>query len=434
MLTILQNLLNSNSFIPHGHCYLWKTPLVLLNVISDALIALTYYSIPIVLVYIVRKRNDLPFNSVFFLFSGFILACGTGHLMDIWTLWHPTYWLSGLVKASTAVISLATAVVLLSLLPQILAIPSNAELQAMLNELQRTQTHLIQTEKMSSLGQMIAGIAHEINNPISFIYGNLPYAHQYTKDLFTLVQIYQKSYPNPLPEIQEQLNSIDLDFLEQDLNKLLNSIKTGSERIREIVKSLRTFSRLDQAEKKMVNIHESIDSTLMILEHRLKQKNKCPEIKVIKEYGQLPLVECYAGHLNQVFLNIIVNAIDALEEGNQSLVPQFISDGNNWKHHSLIHQLPLIHINTNVLNEKWIAISIADNGPGIDENILSKLFDPFFTTKPVGKGIGIGLSISYQIIVEKHGGQLSCSSTPWRGTEFLIKIPIKAIDQVSSCA
>lgn len=279
-----------------------------------------------------------------------------------------------------------------------------------LDKLQKTQIQLVHTEKMSSLGQLVAGIAHEINNPINFIHGNVYHALDYTQDLLKLVRLYQEYYPNPPQEIQEVIDSIELDFLSQDLNKILNSMITGTERIKEIVQSLRTFSHFEHTVQKKVDIHTAIDSTLMILEHRLQATDKYPEIKVIKEYGQIPLLDCYFGQLNQVFMNIIANAIDALQEG--------IANKNNQ------FAIPTIHIRTQVLNDKWVIISIADNGPGINGELYSKLFDPFFTTKPVGKGTGIGLSISYQIIVEKHGGELSCHSIPGQGAEFLIKIPL----------
>ncbi|MBD2507145.1 PAS domain-containing protein [Nostoc muscorum FACHB-395] len=289
-------------------------------------------------------------------------------------------------------------------------------LQETLKELQLTQTQLIQSEKMSSLGQMVAGIAHEINNPVSFIHGNLHHAHQYTDDLLKLVQIYQQVCPNTPPEIQQKLEEIDLNFLIKDITKLFQSMTVGTERIQQIVKSLRNFSRLDEAELKTVDIHEGIDSALMILEHRLQARHEYPEIKVIKKYSQLPNVTCYPGQLNQVFMNILANAIDALEAlavNSQTTDNQKLTNNN-----------PQIQIKTEVINEKWIAVSIADNGLGIDEQVHSKVFDPFFTTKTVGKGTGLGLSVSYQIIVEKHGGQLSCFSVPGKGAEFVIKIPV----------
>ncbi|MEH2348146.1 MAG: ATP-binding protein [Nostoc sp.] len=290
-------------------------------------------------------------------------------------------------------------------------------LQETLKELQLTQTQLIQAEKMSSLGQMIAGIAHEINNPVSFIYGNLHHAHKYTHDLLKLVQIYQQVCPNT-PEIQEELEEIDLEFLIQDIAKLFQSMTVGTERIQEIVKSLRNFSRLDEAELKEVNIHEGIDSALMILEHRLQARHEYPEIQVIKKYSQLPNVICYPGQLNQVFMNILANAIDTLET--------LAANSQVTDNQKQINNHPQIKIKTEVIDEKWIGISIADNGLGINEQVHSKVFDPFFTTKPVGKGTGLGLSVSYQIIVEKHGGQLSCFSVPGKGAEFVIKIPINS--------
>ncbi|MDZ8257153.1 ATP-binding protein [Nostoc sp. ChiQUE01b] len=299
-------------------------------------------------------------------------------------------------------------------------------LQETLNELQLTQTQLIQAEKMSSLGQMVAGIAHEINNPVSFIYGNLHHAHKYTQDLLKLVEIYQQLCPNTPPEIQDKVEEIDLDFLIQDITKLFHSMKVGTERIQEIVKSLRNFSRLDEAEFKQVNIHEGIDSSLMILEHRLQARHEYPEIKVIKKYSQLPNVTCYPGQLNQVFMNILANAVDALEasvlNGQWSAVNPQTTDNQK-----LINNNPQIQIKTELIDEKWIAVSIADNGLGINEQVRSKLFDPFFTTKTVGKGTGLGLYISYQIIVEKHKGELNCFSIQGKGAEFVIKIPVNLV-------
>ncbi|MEH1768770.1 ATP-binding protein [Nostoc sp.] len=300
------------------------------------------------------------------------------------------------------------------------------DLQETLNELQITQIQLIQAEKMSSLGQMVAGIAHEINNPVSFIYGNLHHAHKYTQDLLILVQIYQQLCPNIPPELLKKIEEIDLDFLIQDITKLFQSMQVGTERIQEIVKSLRNFSRLDEAELKRVDIHEGIDSTLMILEHRLQARHEYPEIEVIKKYSQLPNVTCYPGQLNQVFINILANAIDALEvsakKGHWSAVNTQTTDNQQ-----LADNNPKIQIKTELIDQKWIEVTIADNGLGINEQVRSKLFDPFFTTKSVGKGTGLGLYISYQIIVEKHNGQLNCFSVPGKGAEFVIKIPVSSV-------
>jgi PAS domain S-box-containing protein len=286
------------------------------------------------------------------------------------------------------------------------ALTQAQQLEQALSELQKTQAQLVQSEKMSSLGQLVAGVAHEINNPVTFISGNLTHAENYTQDLLGLIQRYQEQYPNPTPEISSQMDAIDLEFLIEDLPNLLDSMKVGAERICEIISALRNFSRHAEAEIKAVDIHEGLDSTLMILQSRLKAQGKYPEIQVIKQYGNLPLVECYVGQLNQVFMNLLSNAIDALEE--------LKVEGLN----------PWIRITTEVLNNREVAIRIADNGPGMTQQVKGRIFDPFYSTKAVGSGMGLGLSISYQIIVERHGGQLQCESILGQGTEFVIQIPL----------
>ncbi|MBD2343853.1 PAS domain S-box protein [Anabaena subtropica] len=292
-----------------------------------------------------------------------------------------------------------------------LAAQAQAEkLAQTLHQLQQTQSQLIQHEKMSSLGQLVAGVAHEINNPVNFIHGNISHAKEYIQDILELVNLYQEYYPNPQSAIQTFTEEIDLDFITDDLEKILSSMNMGTNRIREIVLSLRNFSRLDEAEKKLVDIHEGIDNTLLILHHRWKNSGIGLGISLIKEYGELPLVDCYPGQLNQVFMNILTNAIDALEES-------VINGTTNTN--------AQIHIRTELLDNNFVSIRIADNGAGMTEEIKNRLFDPFFTTKAVGKGTGLGLSISYQIIVEKHGGILQCLSELGKGTEFCIQIPVK---------
>ena len=270
-----------------------------------------------------------------------------------------------------------------------------------LKELQEAQGRLIQSEKMSSLGQMVAGVAHEINNPVNFIHANLSHLQDYLTDLVDLIQCYHQAFPNIPPNIQEKIDEIDLDFLTEDTTKILSSMNVGTERIRDIVKSLRTFSHLDEAELKSVNLQEGLNSTLMLLEHRLNPA----QIQVTKAYETLPPVTCYSGELNQVFMNLLSNAIDALETTTQD-------------------QPKTITIQTRKMNQDWVEILIQDNGCGMTEEIQSKIFDPFFTTKPVGKGTGLGLSMSYQIIVEHHQGQLDYESGFNQGTTFTIRIPM----------
>ncbi|MCU0548176.1 MAG: ATP-binding protein [Leptolyngbya sp. Prado105] len=289
-------------------------------------------------------------------------------------------------------------------------------LQAAMQELQETQVQLIQTEKMSSLGQLVAGVAHEINNPVNFIHGNLHYVEQYVEDLLKVLQAYQKYYPNPASELVALNEDVDIDFLQEDLLKVLSSMGMGTERIREIVKSLKNFSRSDENGMKAVDIHEGIESTLLILQNQIKATSERPEIKIVKNYGKLPFVNCYPGQLNQVFMNLLANAIDALDEYILQRSSQAIAANP-----------PTITITSKVTDENQVSILIADNGPGIPAAIQSKLFDPFFTTKPVGKGTGLGLSISYQVITERHGGIIQCCSNPEGGTQFHIVIPVEGL-------
>ena len=292
------------------------------------------------------------------------------------------------------------------------------ELAQALQTLQRTQAQLVQHEKMSSLGQLVAGVAHEINNPVSFIHGNITFANEYFQDFLRVIDLYRRHYPEPNPELADAIDELDVEFLKHDCAKLFRSMTVGTDRIRDIVKSLRTFSRLDEAEVKAINLHEGIESTLTILQTRLKAQSWRPAIQVMKDYGELPRIECYAGQLNQVFMNILSNAIDALEERDRHRTQAQMKETPST-----------IHIQTEAVckgdGTGRILIRIRDNGPGIDDEVRAKLFDPFFTTKPVGQGTGLGLSISYQIVVDRHQGQLSCYSPPGNGTEFAIDIPFR---------
>lgn len=285
---------------------------------------------------------------------------------------------------------------------------NNIQLTTTLEALHQTQTQMVQSEKMSALGQMVAGVAHEINNPVNFIHGNLKYVNDYTQDLLQLIEAYQKHLPIPPKELQQQIEDIDLVFLTRDFIQIIQSMQVGTSRIREIVLSLRSFSRLDEAEFKAVDLHDGINSTLLLLRHRLQPIAGKPEIKVIQNYGSLPHVECYPGQLNQVLMNLISNAIDALEGGTTKP----------------LEQPHTIHITTELHNNN-ARITIADNGCGIPEEVRSRIFDPFFTTKPIGKGTGLGLSISYQIITERHHGRLFCDSILGKETQFCIEIPVQ---------
>ncbi len=291
---------------------------------------------------------------------------------------------------------------------------ANKKLEQALTDLQKMQVQLIQSEKMSALGQLIAGIAHEINNPVNFIHANLSHLSSYTSDLLTFVELSQKCCSEMNVAIDKIAEDIDLEFMKNDLPKIIQSMEVGTSRIREIVLSLRNFSHLGEAEFKQVDIHQGLDETLLILKHRLSSQGSSSQVEVIKEYGDLPLVNCFAGQLNQVFLNIFVNAIDALEDTKFIDRHQILPTIHSW-----------IKIQTIVIDNQYIEIAIADNGIGIAESIQQQIFNPFFTTKPVGQGTGMGMAISYQIITEGHKGKLTFASTLGKGTEFKIQIPIR---------
>lgn len=300
------------------------------------------------------------------------------------------------------------------------------QLKQTLSQLKSAQAQLIQSEKMSSIGQIVAGVAHEINNPVSFIYSNITPANRYARDLLDLISIYKQYYPEPVSEVVEQIQEMDLDFIAEDFPKILDSMQEGAKRIKQIVLSLRNFSRLDEKDLKVVDIHQGIESSLVFLQHRLKALRKCGEIQVIKQYGDLPMIQCYPAQLNQVFMNLLLNAIDACEEslviGNASVtnrIPSVTNDSGQ-----ICDKHPLIRISTEVDRHNQIVVRIADNGSGISAEVQNRMFDPFFTTKPVGSGTGLGLSISYQIVKERHGGELRCHSEVGNGTEFAIELPM----------
>ena len=297
----------------------------------------------------------------------------------------------------------------------------STELKTLLDQLTQTQSQLIQAEKMSSLGQLMAGVAHEINNPVSFIFGNVQFVRDYVNHLLTLVHLYRCTYPVPTAEIEDLSAQVDIDFVQQDLPKVLMSMDDGANRIKDIVLSLRNFARQDLKPTKSVDIHEGLNSTLLILQNRLKAQSDRDQILITKAFGKIPTIACYPSQLNQVFLNLLGNAIDALED-KQAQEPTF---------------QPAIAIQTTTASEAdqtYVVIRISDNGSGIPEAIRNRLFDPFFTTKPVGKGTGLGLSISYQIITERHQGQIWVESVPQQGTTFVIRLPVVAVGVESVAA
>ena len=290
---------------------------------------------------------------------------------------------------------------------------------------EQTRAQMIQTEKMASLGQMVAGVAHEINNPVNFISGNLGYLSNYSQDLFELLAAYQAELPQPSKKIETLVKDIELEFLLEDMPQVIDSMKLGAERLKKIVGGLRNFSHMDEANRRPIDLHECIDSTLLILNNRLKAG-----IEIIKDYGDLPEVGCYSGQLSQVFMNILSNAIDALME--QVEVRKASGSGSStspWQPEIkvitelCVPELP-IDANQEIKPDRWVSIRIVDNGPGIPEDIQDRIFETFFTTKPVGKGTGLGLAISYQIVTEKHNGKLNLHSQLGEGTEFQILLPL----------
>jgi two-component system, NtrC family, sensor kinase len=290
-------------------------------------------------------------------------------------------------------------------------------------QLRKMQLQLIQTEKMSSLGQLVGGVAHEINNPINFIYGNIFHAQQYVRDLIQTIQLYEQYLPENIPEIQYWSEEVDLNFLKDDLPQLLSSMEVGANRIRDLVRSLRVFSRLDEAQLKEIDLKEGIESTLMLLSHRLKSTSHRPEIEIIQDSDQLPPIECYASEINQAFIHLLNNAIDAIDSKVIMLENQ---------PHLLKSFTPKITLKMEpTIDQSLLEISIIDNGIGMSPEVLRRSFDQFFTTKPVGQGTGLGLAIAYAIIVDKHGGTLSCSSEVGQGSEFKIILPLSQEKRLS---
>ena len=413
---LLGSLLASNAYMPHGNCYLWQTSLIWLHVVSDLLVMGAYLSIPLMLLYFVSKRDDLPFSRVFILFGLFIVSCGIGHLLDVVTLWYPIYWISGFQRAFTALISCYTAAALVTLLPQFLAMKSpeqlekvnlalqeeverrqsaetvlqqtNLNLSQSLEQLHDAQAQLIQSEKMASLGQLVAGVAHEFNNPLSFIHGNISIARNYTEDLIALTDLYRTHFPQENPEIVDRTEAIDLAFIRSDFAKTFESMETGVHRISKIVASLRDFSRLDEAQCKTIDFNDNIDSLLNLIQGRLSQPGGAHSIVLKTQLSPLPRLTCYAGVLNQAILNIVNNALDALEPltcDSSRGVPQLTLSTeliNQQTHHSSNHSL------LKSTNSQGILLKVHDNGGPIPASIRDRILDPFVTGKPIGQGTG----------------------------------------------
>ncbi|MGP1373819.1 MAG: sensor histidine kinase [Almyronema sp.] len=398
---------------------------------ENLIISCCYFAIGSGIAYGIWRNRSNNVDSLVVTVALIFFSCAFGHgLHAVGALGLPgSFFLQTLADFATVVIALRflsfyQSFDLLARFSQIFSSKIELEnknqlLETAMVELKQAHSQLVQREKMSSLGQLVAGIAHEINNPVNFIYGNLFHVQEYAESLLEITRFYQNHYPTPLEEAEILAAEIDLDFIQADLPRLLTSMREGSNRIRQMVLSLRSFSRMDEAELKDVNIHEGIDSTLMLLQNRLKARSERPKIEVEKDYDNLPNIECYPSALNQVFMNILVNAIDAIEES----VAQAAKSEN-------LAKPPCIKIQTALLVSQGVKISIADNGVGISEQQQQQIFDPFFTTKPIGKGSGLGMSISHQIVVEKHHGKLDCFSTFGHGTEFIIQIPLRQSQDV----
>ena len=397
-----------------------------LMMIENLIISLCYMVISAGIAYGIWKSRKAGINPVIMTVSAIFFSCALGHGMHVLGMlafnqaivWQTAVDLLTVIVAIRFVTYYESFGVLAQIgqiaAANVVLESENLSLQDSLDKLKQTQ-QLIQAEKMTGLGQLVAGIAHEVNNPISFIHANIAHVSSHVDSLISLVNAYKELYPQSISEIEELDEEMDIAFIQADLPKILNSMRTGTERIRQLVLSLRNFSRKDEAALKTVNVHEGLDSTLLILQHRLQATQKRPDIQVLHRYSShLPLVECYPSQLNQSFLNLITNAIDAIEDA-----------GRDCTYAELEARADRITLSTEIIEQNYIEISIADSGNGISDAFIERIFEPFFTTKEVGKGTGLGLSISYQIVVEKHGGTLRCQSIPGEETKFVIQIPIR---------
>lgn len=369
-------LLANINFMPHGHCYLWDSVLIALHVGSDAVIAASYFSIPLALATFVTKRKDLAFHWMFVAFAGFILACGTTHLMAIYTLWVPSYWLSGFVKLVTAIVSLITAILLWPLIPKALALPSPEEMRKTNDELRSTQAQLVHSAKMASIGQLVAGIAHEVNNPLSFCVNHVHNVQRWMKDL--------EQCDEPLKERKWE-----------KCKDRLSEVRQGLDRISELVLRLRTLSSKDSPNLQQADIHEIISTALLFMKYQLTD-----DIQVVKDFTDDGTLKCYPTHLSQVFINLLTNALQSM-------------DGRG-----------VLTLKT-TRGPESLQIEVRDTGSGMDQETVGKIFEPFFSTRPVGAGMGLGLAITSQII-EMHHGRIGVESSPGKGSTFRIELPLRS--------